>query len=98
MLASVKSGVVKTFRCTTYRYRSMNRAKRRHHKFRVRDKAKRVFKWLMGDLYDDNDATKRAEHMAGCSCSMCGNPRKFFKESTRKEKVDANPDDLIDEL
>ncbi|GAB5402767.1 MAG: hypothetical protein Aurels2KO_09980 [Aureliella sp.] len=75
----------------------MNRANRRHHKFRIREKAKRVLKWLMGDVYDDTDATKRSEYLAGCSCSMCGNPRKFFNEPTRKERVDTNPAELLDE-
>jgi hypothetical protein len=75
----------------------MNRAKRRHHRFRAREKAKRVLKWLMGDHYDSESATKRAEHMASCSCSMCGNPRKFFGEETRPESVDAEPEKLIDE-
>ena len=75
----------------------MNRAKRRPHKFRVREKAKRVLKWLMGDLYDETDATKRADHMAHCSCSMCGNPRKYFNEPSRLETVDADPENLIDE-
>lgn len=75
----------------------MNRAKRRHHRFRIRNKAKRVLKWLMGDLYDDIDTAKRADHMAGCSCSMCGNPRKYFNERTRQEKLDADPDKIIDE-
>ena len=92
-----EGGIVDTFRCRTCRYFSMNRAKRRHHKFRVREKAKRVLKWLMDDLYDETDATKRADHMAGCSCSMCGNPRKYFNERSRQEIVDSDPDRLIDE-
>ncbi len=75
----------------------MNRANRRHHKFRVRDKAKRVLKWVMGDLYDETDAAKRADHMAGCSCFMCGNPRKHFNEPSRAETIDANLDKLIGE-
>jgi hypothetical protein len=75
----------------------MNRANRRHHRFRVRQKAKRVLKWLMGDCFDPKFADKRAEHMANCSCSMCGNPRKFFGERTRQESVDADPEKLIEE-
>ena len=93
----VEGGIVDTFRRRTCRCSSMNRAKRRHHKFRVRGKAKRLLKWLMGDLFDETDATKRAEHMAGCSCSMCGNPRKYFNERSRQEIVDSDPDKLIDE-
>ena len=75
----------------------MNRAKRRHQKFRVREKAKRVFKWVMGDLYEETHATKRADHMANCSCVMCGNPRKHFNERSRQENVDSDPNKLIDE-
>ena len=74
-----------------------NRANRRHHKFRVREKAKRVLKWLVDDLYNERIATKRAEHLANCSCSMCGNPRKHLSEKTRQELVDADPQKIIDE-
>ena len=73
----------------------MSRAKRRHHKFRVRENAKRAMKWLLGDLYDEDAVTKRADHMANCSCWMCGNPRKYFNERTRQETVDDDPERTI---
>ena len=75
----------------------MNRAERRHQKFRIRENAKRALKWLWGDLYNEAHALKRAEHMANCSCPMCGNPRKHLNERTRQETVDSEPDKLIED-
>lgn len=46
------------------------RAKRRHHLNRMKRKAK-----LFGDGY-----AKLYNHLASCSCYMCGNPRKHFKK------------------
>lgn len=42
--------------------------RRRRNKYRMKAKAKRVYPgW--------KEAYKWADHLAGCSCSMCGNPR-----------------------
>jgi len=65
----------------------MNRAKRRHHRSRIRQRAQKILKSLLGDLYSREHAAKRAEHLAGCSCPMCGNPRKWFGERTRQERL-----------
>lgn len=75
----------------------MSRANRRHHRFRIREKAKRIMKFVMGDSYDDEDAVKRADHLATCSCNMCGNPRKFYGEKTRQEFDAATDFDLANE-
>ena len=75
----------------------MNRAERRHHKFRIRENAKRALKWLWGDLYNEIYALKRAEHMTNCSCAMCGNPRKHFNGRTRQEIVSSETDKLIND-
>lgn len=42
--------------------------RRRRNKYRMKVKAKRVYP-------DWKEAYKWANHLAGCSCSMCGNPR-----------------------
>ena len=34
----------------------------------------------------DRIPSKYADHLKACSCSMCGNPRKFYKEKTIQEK------------
>jgi len=34
----------------------MNRAKRRHHRFRVREKARGILKWLWGEDYQGGNA------------------------------------------
>jgi hypothetical protein len=54
----------------------MKRAERRHHADRMKAKAKRVRPW-------DSTATHKADHLAICSCSMCGNPRRHFKGKDR---------------
>ena len=71
----------------------MKRAKRRHHaqrmKARVLDWEKREADNL--DHMFDVDmwrVVRKAENRARCSCWMCGNLRKFFKERTRQEEWD----------
>lgn len=57
------------------------RAERRHHLKRMKSKAKSVY-W-----YNEPDkAITLANHLASCSCSRCGNPRKYYKEKTIQEK------------
>jgi hypothetical protein len=69
----------------------MRRAVRRHHKFRMRKKARRIFNsWgnsTWGDYshYSFLQEGKYADHLKSCSCHMCGNPRKFWNEKTRQE-------------
>lgn len=58
----------------------MKRAARRHHKERMKAKAQRVYPW--SDMPE-----KLADHLAECSCPMCGNPRKHFGETTRAERI-----------
>lgn len=42
-----------------------------------------------GDSYK-----KLYNHLASCSCFMCGNPRKWFKEKTIKEQMQGDWDKL----
>ena len=51
-----------------------NRAARRQHARRMKHRA----------LEYDRDP-KDSEHLATCSCHMCGNPRKHWKQKTLKE-------------
>ncbi len=58
------------------------RAERRHHYQRL--KKNRSHYWG-GDNCEGRCAVL-ANTPTPCSCYMCGNPRKYFKEVTRKEK------------
>ena len=54
------------------------RAQRRHHQRRMKVKPRK--------LYPQNDKAKFANHLAVCSCWMCGNPRKVTGEKTIQER------------
>lgn len=49
---------------------------RRHHKWRMKAKALRVYP-------DQPDAVRLADHLKNCSCVLCGNPRHFRKRAER---------------
>lgn len=72
-----------------------NRAYRRSQLERMKQKALRLARsraWDCSSLLDfERSQIKRANHLASCSCPMCGNPRKWFGERTRQE-------DLIDQF
>lgn len=53
------------------------RARRIRDKLRMKAKARKVRPW-------DEKATN-ADHLASCSCYMCGNPRKYFGDLTVQE-------------
>jgi hypothetical protein len=70
-----------------------NRAERRHHEKRIREKVRTFLtdvihmnKWLREDDDFEKIVCKRAQAKQPCSCYMCGNPRKHFKEKTMREK------------
>lgn len=54
-----------------------NRAFRRHQLDKKKSKARKIYP-------HDLNATW-ANHLAGCSCYMCGNPRKWWKTKTLQE-------------
>lgn len=59
------------------------RALRRAIKEKLKRRAKKIFMlWGLDEKY----AVKSADHLKNCSCWMCGNPRKYFKEKTMQEK------------
>lgn len=55
----------------------MQRAQRRSDKERMKKKARKLFP-------HDKDA-KLADHLASCSCHMCGNARKHYGHKTMQE-------------
>lgn len=67
------------------------RSERRHHHWRMVNKTK-GFKWLkdLKEWFDDDGVDRKikcvAENRKKCSCLMCGNPRKYWKEKTIQEK------------
>jgi len=66
------------------------RASRRHHKKRMKQKAKRKVRkshWFYDDDQAEEYANKNAEHLANCSCWLCGNPRKHYNKLTRQEII-----------
>lgn len=67
------------------------RARRRRDLARMKAKALRVRPYRGATL-----AIKQAEHLAACSCWMCGNPRRFTGERTLQERL--RPEDFEPEL
>lgn len=55
-----------------------NRAERRRALARMKAKARRVYHWVSPE-----QAIKLANHLAQCSCAMCGNPRRYRKGKAR---------------
>jgi hypothetical protein len=68
-----------------------SRADRRHHHERMLDRVK-GFHWLKQKFWNGSEEErekhlrKMAETRHPCSCHMCGNPRRMFKEKTMQEK------------
>ncbi|MEW4569411.1 hypothetical protein AB1L88_16220 [Tautonia sp. JC769] len=63
------------------------RAARRHHRSRMIARAKRSIKLsFMSTRERERFARKAHDHLASCSCWMCGNPRRWFGEPTRQER------------
>jgi len=56
-----------------------NRAERRAAKQRMTKRAKKVYPWM-------EHPQVLADRLKSCSCYMCGNPRKWWKADTLKEK------------
>lgn len=66
--------------------KSNKRAERRHHKERMKQKAREVFHWLPDEACDI-DPAKWADHLKmTSSCLCCGNPRRMYKKSEQKTR------------
>lgn len=69
----------------------MTRAERRRHARRMKAKARRIRPL-------NPHAEKDADHLASCSCPLCGNPRRHFGDLTRQEILaDAEPSEVRDQ-
>ena len=66
-------------------YKPMHRALRRHHYRRL--KRKRCHYYSGYGRHRDDVQGMLANTATLCSCSMCGNPRKYFGEKTRQEAL-----------
>jgi len=67
------------------------RALRRHHAERCSSRRTSEYRnqhQLIWDTYDDQGQRARSfrEQPKGCSCFMCGNPRRWFGASTIQER------------
>lgn len=60
----------------------MDRALRRHHVKRLIEKRRQHRMWR----HVGADIRKAANTPTPCSCWMCGNPRKYFKQKTYQEQ------------
>ncbi|QIG72110.1 hypothetical protein EVB97_279 [Rhizobium phage RHph_Y65] len=63
-----------------------NRAVRRHHRKRLRENRKIYHGGLQWVIDREKAKSFRVNTPTPCSCHMCGNPRKFFKELTIQER------------
>jgi len=65
---------------------------RRHQRERMRQKLSKRLQWVYGDpqsmlnLELGRQVSRELNHGKRCSCPMCGNPRKWYKEKTIQEK------------
>jgi hypothetical protein len=68
----------------------MKDTKRAQRRFELRKKKKEAKKVLINCWYIKNPTDKivgrHADNLAMCSCTMCGNPRKYFNKPTIQEK------------
>lgn len=55
------------------------RSERRRKKAALKNKAKKIYPWM-------SEPERLADHLKSCSCLICGNPRKWWKQDTLKEK------------
>lgn len=68
---------------------SKSRAERRHHHERMKNKVSKfhwIKKWFGSNESREDHIRKMAETRKPCSCYMCGNPRKHWKDKTLQEK------------
>lgn len=64
------------------------RALRRHHKERMKNRAKFIWHEVWGYLDENREFIRNSDNLKMCSCWMCGNPRRYLKgkdKFTRQE-------------
>ena len=62
---------------------------KRHHKGRIKSKTKQILErlWVIDEEVSASEIGRCASvHCKGCSCLMCGNPRRHFNEKTIQER------------
>lgn len=67
------------------------RAERRHHRYRLKNKRKH-YQNAIDSINPEKGISGMVNTPTKCSCFMCGNPRKWFKEETLQEKKQAESD------
>lgn len=66
-----------------------SRAERRHHHDRMKQKVSKFYwikNWFGTEESREEHIRQMAETRKPCSCLMCGNPRKHWKDKTMQEK------------
>lgn len=78
-------------------YQEKKRERRRRDYLRMKERARKVQSVWWGTHVTDPKleapSSKLANNISACSCYMCGNPRKWWKEKTFQEikaEMDAN--------
>ena len=73
------------------------RAVRRHHKERMKQKARHIFKDIWHDKYmlTDDRIGKWCDNLAICSCGGCGNQRKWVGKTLQERKVEQSEIDRL---
>jgi hypothetical protein len=64
--------------------KDMSRARRRFYVECLKKKRSKYYSWWFPKT--PTQVGKLVHTPANCSCEMCGNPRKFFKQRTIQEK------------
>ena len=62
---------------------------KRHHNSRIKTKTKQILErlWVIDEEVSASEIGRCASvHCKGCSCFMCGNPRRHFNEKTIQER------------
>lgn len=62
--------------------KDMKRARRRHDRQRMIAKARRIRPW-------EDVPQRAADNLAICSCRMCGNPRRWWRDAPMQERRQA---------
>ena len=68
-------------------FKSSKRALRRFHRNRLLKKRKNYWGLADNELADFVTTQKLANTPKPCSCFMCGNPRKYFNEKKKQERI-----------
>ena len=64
---------------------------KRHHDSRIKSKTKQILErwhgwWINEEVSASEIGRCASVHCKGCSCFMCGNPRRHFNEKTIQER------------